>query len=141
MDAFSPVSEQGDSVPKQDQTERESTKPVDHPPETDAVILRIDRLEERLTHLESSIEAQIAALEHASSRSSARTSEHFVTRAELGATLSATMDQFAGTLDGDIQRRFDVQNRSVQSLRTMVARTDELLEQVLETIESAGIPA
>ena len=51
------------------------------------------------------------------------------------------MEHFSNTLDTDIQRRFDIQNRAVQSLRTMVARTDELLEQVLETIESTGIPA
>jgi hypothetical protein len=74
---------------------------------------------------------------HGSVHGSVHGSEHFVTRAEL----TAALEQLSGTLDTDIQRRFDIQNRSVQSLRTMVARTDELLEQVLETIESAGIPA
>jgi hypothetical protein len=34
-----------------------------------------------------------------------------------------------------------VQDRSVQSLRTMMARTDELLEQVIENIESLRITA
>jgi len=104
------------------------------------MIERFDRVEERLTRLENSVEASMASREsssHASGRGSARSPEHFVTRAEL----SAVMEQFSNTLDKDIQRRFDIQNRSVQSLRTMVARTDELLEQVLETIESAGIPA
>jgi hypothetical protein len=72
-----------------------------------------------------------------SNYSSARNPEHYVTRAEL----NAAMEHFSNTLDTDIQRRFDIQNRSVQSLRTMVARTDELLEQVLEAIESTGIPA
>jgi len=78
-----------------------------------------------------------ASVQTAANQTVSRGSESYVTRAEL----SAAMEQFAGTLDGDIERRFEIQNRSVQSLRTMVARTDALLEQVLETIESSGIPA
>ena len=74
---------------------------------------------------------------HGSEHTSGRNPEHYLTRAEL----NAAMEHFSNTLDTDIQRRFDIQNRSVQSLRTMVARTDELLEQVLEAIESTGIPA
>ena len=98
---------------------------------------RFDHLDERLARLEKSVEVLAASVETAASHTLARGSEHFVTRSEL----SAAMEQFAGTLDTDIERRFDIQNRSVQSLRTMVARTDALLEQVLETIESSGIPA
>ena len=98
-------------------------------------------MEERLKRLENSVEALMAPLMPApsqgSERGSARNPDHFVTRAEL----SAALEQFSSTLDTDIQRRFDIQNRSVQSLRTMVARTDELLEQVLETIESTGTAA
>lgn len=52
--------------------------------------------------------------------------------------LAAAMEKFSRSLNDDIERRFEVQNRSVQSLRTMVARTDELLEQVLESIESGS---
>jgi hypothetical protein len=147
LDSFSPDGSADDFVPTTKPpvpTSTETPKPEIRNPAVEATIQRVDRVEERLTRLESSVEAlgssveaQIAALEHATSRSSARTTEHFVTRAEL----SAAMEQFASTLDTDIQRRFDIQNRSVQSLRTMVARTDELLEQVLETIESSGIPA
>ena len=146
LDAFSPDSGLDDFTPNPNQNQTstenpkpatENQKPVDQISATEATIQRFDRMEERLTRLESSVEAQIASLEQAASRNSARTAEHFVTRAEL----NAAMEQFASTLDTDIQRRFDIQNRSVQSLRTMVARTDELLEQVLETIESTGIPA
>ena len=146
---FSPGSLLDDFIPKPDQgppdqSTAENPKPADHTPAAEATIQRFDRVEERLTRLENSVEA-LTSLEHASNRSSApglthgaiRAAEHFVTRAEL----SAAMEQFSSTLDMDVQRRFDVQNRSVQSLRTMVARTDELLEQVLETIESNGIPA
>jgi hypothetical protein len=115
------------------------------PPETgtgtnrtaEATIKRFDGLQERLTRLEKAIDALTAPVDHPTGHGSPRSSEHFVTRAEL----SAAMERFAGTLDTDLQRRFDIQNRSVQSLRTMVARTDELLEQVLESIESVGTAA
>jgi len=142
LDVFSPDDE-GSGPP--DQTNTENPKPGDHAPAAEATIERFDRVEQRLTRLENSVEALMTSIEHASNRSSApgsghdsaRAAEHFVTHAEL----DAAMEQFSGTLDTDVQRRFDIQNRSVQSLRTMVARTDELLEQVLETIESNGIPA
>jgi hypothetical protein len=130
-------------VDTQHQRPEDRTSPAarSHSPQpAEAMIERFDRVEERLTRLENSVEASKASHDlagHGSERGSARSPEHFVTRAEL----SAAMEQFSNTLDTDIQRRFDIQNRSVQSLRTMVARTDELLEQVLETIESAGIPA
>jgi DNA anti-recombination protein RmuC len=94
-------------------------------------------LDQRLARLEKSVEALAASVETAVNQKASRGSENYVTRSEL----SAAMEQFGGTLDTDIARRFDIQNRSVQSLRTMVARTDALLEQVLETIESSGIPA
>jgi hypothetical protein len=146
FDVFSPDSLSEDFMPKpagdpgsgpQDEANTENPKPGCHTTAAEATIQRFDRVEERLTHLENSVEALTASVGHAPNHGSARTSEHFVTRAEL----SAAIEQLAGTMDTDIQRRFDIQNRSVQSLRTMVARTDELLEQVLETIESTGIPA
>ena len=157
----SPTSDSPPSSP----IDTQNQKPEDHTPPAagshshqlaEAMIERFDRVEERLTRLETCVEASMVPVGHAPShdlashelaslgltsddfeRDSARSLENFVTRAEL----SAAMEQFSNTLDTDIQRRFDIQNRSVQSLRTMVARTDELLEQVLETIESAAIPA
>jgi hypothetical protein len=51
------------------------------------------------------------------------------------------MEQLSGGLQTDIERRFEVQNRSVQSLRAMIIRTDELLEQVIEILESANVHA
>jgi hypothetical protein len=44
-------------------------------------------------------------------------------------------------MDADTERRFELQNQSIQSLRTMIAHTDALLEQVLESIESANTSA
>ncbi len=87
--------------------------------------LRSDEMEARLARIEKRLELL------------AKTGEHFVTRAEL----SAAMAQLSTSLDIDLERRLEVQNRSVQSLRTMVARTDELLEQVIENIESMSMTA
>jgi len=133
--------------PVDTEPEAPSPKPAGHPPAAgvseadsraaelaDTTIQRLDRVEERLSRLESSIEVLIGP---ASGRMPARHAENLVTRTEL----SAAMEQFSSTLDTDIERRFDIQNRSVQSLRTMVARTDELLEQVLERIEAASMHA
>jgi hypothetical protein len=125
------------------QTMGENPKPADYSPlaegpeREEAWTERFDRMEQRLKHLENSIEVLTAPIERASSRNSGRNAENFVTRSEL----SAALEQFSNTVDADIGRRFDIQNRSIQSLRTMVARTDELLEQVLESIESASIAA
>jgi hypothetical protein len=44
-------------------------------------------------------------------------------------------------LEVELNQRFAVQDRAVQSLRSMVAHTDELLEQVIESVESMHIDA
>ena len=85
--------------------------------------------------MEKRIEVLIAPLERLTSRSAGV--DNFVTKAEL----SAAMEQFSRHLEDETDRRFEVQDRSVQSLRTMMARTDELLEQVIENIESLRITA
>ncbi len=79
------------------------------------VLARLSRIEERLLHLETGID--------------------WVSRAEM----EAAIEQLSGSMASDLDCRFDVQNQSVQSLRTMIARTDELLEQVIENIESTSL--
>lgn len=79
---------------------------------------RLELIEERLVRMEKRLEVQI-------------------TRSEL----NEAMDQLSRRLEDETERRFEVQDRSVQSLRTMMARTDELLEQVIENIEAMRIPA
>jgi hypothetical protein len=96
---------------------------------------RLELVEERLIRMEKRIEVLIAPLERLSSRTA--NADSFVTKAEL----NAAMEHFARRLEEDTDRRFEVQDRSVQSLRTMMARTDELLEQVIENIESLRITA
>ncbi|HVW11615.1 MAG TPA: hypothetical protein VHC90_23695 [Bryobacteraceae bacterium] len=97
--------------------------------------LRLDLVEERLIRMEKRIEILIAPLERLTSRTAG--GDNFVTKAEL----NAAMEQFSRKLEVETDRRFEVQDRSVQSLRTMMARTDELLEQVIENIESLRITA
>ncbi len=96
---------------------------------------RLELVEERLIRMEKRIEVLIAPLERLTSRTTSV--DNFVTKAEL----NAAMEQFSRRLEEETDRRFEVQDRSVQSLRTMMARTDELLEQVIENIESLRITA
>ena len=91
-------------------------------PPLDTTLHRLEGMEERLIRMEKDLEILVSPL---------------VTRAEQ----NEAMEQLARRLEADIERRFEVQNRSVQSLRTMVARTDELLEQVIESIESTSLTA
>jgi len=114
-----------DDTPVPPETAQNSEPPERNSAKADQIRLdsQLNGIEERLIRLERSIE-------HASS-------VVHVTRTEL----NAAMDQLSSSLDAEIDRRFEVQNRSVQSLRTMMARTDELLEQVIENIESMSIPA
>jgi hypothetical protein len=92
-------------------------------------------MEDRLIRMEKRIEVLIAPLERLTARTAG--GDNFVTKAEL----HSTMEQFSRRLEQETERRFEVQDRSVQSLRTMMARTDELLEQVIENIESLRITA
>ena len=96
---------------------------------------RLDLVEERLIRMEKRIDVLIAPLERLTSRTAGV--DNFVTKAEL----NAAMEQFSRRIEEETDRRFEVQDRSVQSLRTMMARTDELLEQVIENIESLRITA
>ena len=96
---------------------------------------RLELVEERLIRMEKRIEVLIAPLERLTSRPASV--DNFVTKAEL----KAAMEQFSSRIEEETERRFEVQDRSVQSLRTMMARTDELLEQVIENIESLRITA
>jgi hypothetical protein len=97
--------------------------------EPEVTLKRLDGMEERLIRMEKSLEVLALPLR--------RPVEDHVTRTELNAAIR----KLSVTVESDIERRFEVQDRSVQSLRTMIVRTDELLEQVLESIESTSIPA
>lgn len=58
--------------------------------------------------------------------------DHMVTKDELVQTL----DRVFGPLERGIDARFEHQTRSVEALRMMVGQTDELLQRVLDGLES-----
>lgn len=55
-----------------------------------------------------------------------------VTKDELGEKL----DQVFGQLERGVDARFEHQTRSVEALRMMIGQTDELLQRVLDGLES-----
>lgn len=55
-----------------------------------------------------------------------------VTREEL----SQTLDEVFGRIERGVDARFEHQTRSVEALRMMIGQTDELLQRVLEGLES-----
>jgi hypothetical protein len=50
--------------------------------------------------------------------------------------LSQTLDEVFGRIERGVDVRFEHQTRSVEALRTMIGQTDELLQRVLDGLES-----
>lgn len=86
------------------------------------------------------IKARIDALNLAVARLSDQAGQ-FQIRLENAVTheeLSQTLDRVFGTIEGEVDARFEHQTRSVEALRIMVGQTDELLQKVLDGLESIG---
>lgn len=79
----------------------------------DTVDLAVARLAEQTEHLQNKL-AQM------------------VTKDEL----SQALDRVFGQLERDVDARFENQYRSTEALRMMVGQTDELLQRVLDGLES-----
>ena len=58
--------------------------------------------------------------------------DRMVTKDEL----THTLDEVFGRIERGVDARFEHQTRSVESLRMMVGQTDELLQRVLDGLES-----
>lgn len=58
--------------------------------------------------------------------------EQMVPRDEL----SQTLDRVFGRIERGVDARFEQQTRSVEALRMMIGQTDELLQRVLDGLES-----
>ena len=58
--------------------------------------------------------------------------DRMATREEL----TATLDRVFGRMEREVEARFEQQSRSVEALRTMIGQTDELLQRVLDGLES-----
>lgn len=84
------------------------------------------------------VKARIDALNLAVARLGDR-EEQFHARLENAVTreeLSQTLDRVFGKLESEVDARFEHQTRSVEALRQMVGQTDELLQKVLDGLES-----
>jgi hypothetical protein len=77
------------------------------------------------------IDAAVARLAHQTEQIQEKF-DHVVTKDELVQTL----DRVFGPLERGIDTRFEQQTRSVEALRLMVGQTDELLQRVLDGLES-----
>jgi hypothetical protein len=84
------------------------------------------------------IEARVDTIHVAVARLSNQTEQlqsqvdRTVTRDEL----SQTLDEVFGRMERGVDARFEHQIRSVEALRMMVGQTDELLQRVLDGLES-----
>ena len=85
-----------------------------------------------------SARARIDALDLALARLGKRIEETKarMDRAVTQDDLAQTVDRVYGKLETDIDARFERQNRSVEALRLMVGQTDQLLQKVLDGLES-----
>ena len=84
------------------------------------------------------LEARIDTMQIAVARLADRTEEvhsgmeRMVTRDQL----TETLDRVFGSIEHEVEARFEHHTRSVEALRTMVGQTDELLQRVLDGLES-----
>ena len=84
------------------------------------------------------VKARIDAVNLAVARLSDQ-AEQFHARLDRSITreeLSQTLDRVFGKLETEVDARFEHQTRSVEALRVMMAQTDELLQKVLDGLES-----
>jgi methyl-accepting chemotaxis protein len=84
------------------------------------------------------LEARVDTLHIALSRLAGQTEE---LQARLENTISKqeiqqTLERVFGRVEEEVEARFEHQAKSVEALRTMVGQTDELLQRVLDGLES-----
>jgi hypothetical protein len=91
------------------------------------------------------LEARVDTLHVALARVAGQT-EQFETRLDQLASRMVTKDEIQQTLERvfgrveeEVEARFEHQARLVEALRTMVAQTDELLQRVLDGLESLRV--
>ena len=93
---------------------------ADHSPEIQALGERLDGMETQITALHARDDQLQVRMDRAATKDE----------------LSAALDKALEDVQNQVDARFDDQMRSVEALRTMVVQTDELLERVLDRLES-----
>jgi len=84
------------------------------------------------------IEARVDTIHVAVARLANQT-EHLQSKMDGTVTrdeLSQTLDEVFGRIEQGVDARFEHQTRSVEALRMMIGQTDELLQRVLDGLES-----
>ncbi len=84
------------------------------------------------------VKARIDALDLAVARLGEQTAHMHakIQRMVTHEDLQQSLDRVFGRLEGEIDSRVDRQMRSVEALRLMVGQTDELLQKVLDALET-----
>lgn len=87
-----------------------------------------------LRTLEARVDTMHVAIAHLADQTSQfqQRFDQMATRDEL----TATLDRVFGRMEREVEARFEQQSRSVEALRTMILQTDELLQRVLDGLES-----
>ncbi len=91
------------------------------------------------------LEARVDTLHMAVARVAGQT-EQFKTRLDQVVTrmvardeLQQTLERVFGRVEEEVEARFEHQAKSVEALRIMVGQTDELLQRVLDGLESLKV--
>ena len=92
-----------------------------------------------------SIEARVDTLHLTVARLASQTErsqnrlDQLATRMITKDEIQQTLERVFGRVEAEVEARFEHQARSVEALRTMVGQTDELLQRVLDGLESLKV--
>jgi chromosome segregation ATPase len=95
-----------------------------------------------LDRLSREWKAQVRAHDYRISRLEARSEAHEAKLAEVPSTaqIVSAMDELLGKAMSGLDGRLTAQARSIETLQTTVSQTDELLERVLESLDTLRDP-
>lgn len=99
---------------------------------------RIAELRGEVNELRARIERGQAETEERFSRAEARIEEHEIRLKEIPSTgqIVAAMEDLLGRTMHSLDQRLSAQAESIELLKTTVSQTDNLLERVLESLDS-----
>ena len=97
---------------------------------TDTLRESVESVRQETQAAPATLESRVSALENAPVRTAAQQ----VSQMDLAEAIQKAED----AISADLDRRFEAQRLSIQSLHSLVAQTDQLLEQVLRRLEDAS---
>lgn len=101
------------------------------------LLSRITSHAAELKTLEARVDTMHVAVAHLADQTAQfqQNLDRMATRDELASAL----DRVFGRMEQEVEARFEQQSRSVEALRTMITQTDELLQRVLDGLESMKV--